>query len=239
MKPTQLITAGASILDQGEFEFYKTTSIGIKFKADTPRDVWLNVVEQLSNFHEGAIMALGLSSILLGDSLNFGEERFGEEFAQAIDGAREALGLSPSRVSNIMSLTKKFPQSRRREGLSIGHYDAVSGLEEKDADGLLDEAAAGEEIIVKGKKEKKPWSVAHLREVVADRFPKKRGGKKRSKAKAKESDMSDDEARDKAVEVLGWLKAHEEEIGGRWQPVLGDYFKLFRRVFQGRNKGKK
>lgn len=102
------MTKTLSILDQGKFDFYSVTETGIDFKPETPRADWLKVVESLCNMFEGTVLAKERTLMLLADSLNFGQDAFGEEYAQAIDDTKAALGLSPKTVANAQSIYKKI-----------------------------------------------------------------------------------------------------------------------------------
>lgn len=220
-KNNQLATTGY-ILEQGDFEFYKTTDKGMSFNKHTPRDAWLKVTQEIFHFFEGAIKVTQRSLWMLGDALDFGEEAYGEEYAQAIDNSRAAINLSVSRIKNVMRLSKQFPAARRRVELTIGHHDAVArrGLDEKQQDKLLQKAVA------------ESLSVAQLRDEVAEQVPSKSSAKKRSKAVKSEKDMTEKQAIGQANVVLSWCKAHEADLSGKWKGVLADFHKLYRRVFQ-------
>jgi hypothetical protein len=60
----------------------------------------------------------------IGDMVNWGEERFGERFAQGV----EALGLAPHTVVNYAWVARAVPVSRRRELLTFEHHAVVAPL---------------------------------------------------------------------------------------------------------------
>jgi hypothetical protein len=117
-----------SILTQGSFKFYTVTEHGIEFKPNTPRADWLEVMKRLCDMFEGAEMTKQRSLMLLADAANYGESEYGEEFAQAIEGMRQALGLTPKTVANAQSVYKRIEASRRRDGLTLGHYSVIAPL---------------------------------------------------------------------------------------------------------------
>jgi hypothetical protein len=64
-------------------------------------------------------------------------ESFPEEWQQEFKKLVDEAGIPSKTLSNYKTVARKFPPSRRREGLYFGHYDAVQGLETKEADRLL------------------------------------------------------------------------------------------------------
>lgn len=64
----------------------------------------------------------------------------------------EALGIDLKTLQNLGSLCKTFPLEERRLDLSLGHHQAVAGLEREVRRALLEQAA------------REGWSVAQLRE---------------------------------------------------------------------------
>lgn len=82
--------------------------------------------------------------------VEYGETHYGERFAQALD----ETGYSTQSLLNIMAVGRAFPEYRRREQLSFGHHDAVTGLTPEAQDAMLDAAEQG------------AWSVTRLRQEV-------------------------------------------------------------------------
>lgn len=64
----------------------------------------------------------------LGDWIIYGEETFGEKYAQAID----ATGLSYGYLRNIVSTCRRVPPSRRREGVHFSVHAEVAALEPRE-----------------------------------------------------------------------------------------------------------
>lgn len=106
--------------------FVTNTSVGLVFK-DTPTfEQW----EQILHFQ------LGLrdrSNWWIGDALNYGEAKYGEKYAQAI----EITGNELSTLTNNAYVCRAFEISRRRENLSFGHHAAAAGLPPQEADRIL------------------------------------------------------------------------------------------------------
>ena len=76
----------------------------------------------------------------IGDWLRFGERKYGETYAQAI----EATGYAEGTLKNAKYVAERFSEtSRRRDDLSFGHHQAVAALPPADADAVLAEAASG------------------------------------------------------------------------------------------------
>jgi hypothetical protein len=84
----------------------------------------------------------------IGDWWAAGSHRYGERARLAAEGifGREFGGLM-----NLASVSRAFPTSRRREGLSFSHHQEVAGLPPVQADRLLDRA------------EREGWSTRDLR----------------------------------------------------------------------------
>lgn len=165
------MTKPLSILDSGDFTQYTVTQHGITFKAGTSREFWLDAVSKLCAMYEGTELAKQRTLMLLADSLNFGQEAFGESFAQAIDDMRQHLGLTPKTIANAQSVYAKIPLSRRREGITLGHYSVLSAFEPEEQDRYLDQILSHR------------MTVSNLKEVVAEDHPKTaRGTNRKTKA---------------------------------------------------------
>lgn len=91
-------------------------------------------------------------SFIIGDLLNFGDARYGERYAQALD----ATGLSYSTLTNYASVMRKVAPSRRREGLRFGHHSEVAPLQPAQQIEWLDKAEAN------------GWTRAELRDAMLD-----------------------------------------------------------------------
>lgn len=111
-----------------EINSYVTVSaLGAEVSPDTPFEVWRAATE-------GWIEASESVQIIVGDLLNFGETKFGDDFAQVI-------GRSERTLQNWKSICHRVPMSRRREGLEISHLSAVKSLPPEDQEKWLEKAA--------------------------------------------------------------------------------------------------
>jgi hypothetical protein len=86
----------------------------------------------------------------LGDWLQYGSERYGETYAQAI----AETPFTYKHLANCKWVANRIDISRRRENLSWGHHAEVAGLTDQQQDDLLDDSIAHK------------WSVHRLREEV-------------------------------------------------------------------------
>lgn len=128
------------ILTVGKFEFYAVSEHGMSFVPETPRAEWLDAVKRLTHFYEGSTMARERCLMCLADALNFGELAFGEDYTQAVDGMRQALGLSPKTISNAKWAFGKIDVSLRKEGITLNHYNLIAALEPTEQARFIDEA---------------------------------------------------------------------------------------------------
>lgn len=149
-----------SIITAGTFEHYSVSEHGITFKADIPKKQWLEMVANLCALFEGAVLTREKALMMLADSLNAGEELFGEEFAQSISATREYLGLSPKTIANAQWTYKRIPPEKRRIGITLGHYSVVAALEEKEQEKYFDQILTHK------------MTIAVLKEIVAEEHPK-------------------------------------------------------------------
>lgn len=95
----------------------------------------------------------------VGDAVVFGENRFGEEHAQAL----EALGLEPKTAQNYAYVAANVEVSRRREDLTWSHHAEVARLgKQAQRDALARAASEG-------------WTVRQLRDYVAMTYPQSGG----------------------------------------------------------------
>jgi len=86
----------------------------------------------------------------IGDWINYGEHKWGERYAQAI----EDTGRSYQTLCNYVSVASRVPFYRRREKLSFGHHAEVAALDANEQEIFLIEA------------EMQGWSVRELRHAI-------------------------------------------------------------------------
>ena len=72
----------------------------------------------------------------IGDWLNFGEQMYGEEHAQAVD----SVGLSHETLRQYRRLCEQIPPERRRVGVAMSVHRLVAGLEPAEQTRWLDAA---------------------------------------------------------------------------------------------------
>jgi len=78
--------------------------------------------------------ANGAVHFWIGDWLNYGEQKYGETYAQAIDGTQ----YDYQTLSNDKWIASRVEVSRRRENLSFSHHSEVAELDPEEQDELLD-----------------------------------------------------------------------------------------------------
>ena len=95
----------------------KVSPVGLVIAGEINYDTWAAVGPVLGEYTRGVAWAIG-------DWLNFGEARWGEMYAQAID----TTGLSLGRLRNLKYLAGAVPYANRVAGLSLSHHEAVAPL---------------------------------------------------------------------------------------------------------------
>lgn len=195
-----VIEPGHSILDQGTFDWWETTERGIAFKTGTPRGVWLGAMQSATAMYEDSGRLHFRSLCILGDALNFGENEYGEEFAQAIDDTRTFMRLSMKTIQNASWIMAAIPATRRRETLTLSHHEVVAGLDDESEQDEFLKLAEDEGLSVSG-----------LKKAIAERHPKTKKGAARKSSKA---DLEAEEGLYYAAEKIEtWFAAYEAGDG--------------------------
>lgn len=102
-------------------------------KLSRPRELTWNQYERLGSF----LGQLGQAYCWwVGDFLLYGEDIFGEEFAQI----EASLPHSHHTMENYRSVAKHIPPERRRPGLSFGVHETVAYLEPAEREAWLNRA---------------------------------------------------------------------------------------------------
>lgn len=127
------------ILSKG-IEFSKT---GLTFKDTITFQEWLAAGNKLSTMNK-------YIHFWIGDWLNYGEQKYGEMYAQALDETSYVYGT----LRNDKWVSSRIPLSRRHDNLSWSHHYEVADLEPEDQDILLTKA------------EKQKLSVSKFRKLV-------------------------------------------------------------------------
>jgi len=100
-------------------DWMNVTTTGIQVTATPTFEQWEGETQSLIVVH-------GMSPIVIGDLLNYGESMWPEEYAQVIDAYTGMY--SPQTLANYKSVMKAVPHAVRQPGLKINHYDAVRAL---------------------------------------------------------------------------------------------------------------
>jgi hypothetical protein len=127
----------------------KVTPLSLTLPAKLSMQDWTHTLGLLGNMAQGV-------SFWIADALVYGEDAYGEIFAQSVD----LVGINPKTAMNLMAVGRAIPASRRREALTFGHHQAVAILEPKEQDRWLDLTERGDQL---PNGERKRWSVARLR----------------------------------------------------------------------------
>lgn len=110
---------------------YKPTQL--MFPPNLSFDDWQEVMGTLAHMHRSFRWWVG-------DALNYGEDRYGEKYAQWLD----STGLSYPSLADTLWVARQIEPSRRRENLSWSHHREIAGLDSKEQDELLKRAAREE-----------------------------------------------------------------------------------------------
>ncbi len=133
----------------------EVTSVSLALPSDLSFDEWSDYGGRLARVAEGVMWWLG-------DWWRFGDQRYGERAAQALDPN------IPYAFQTLMDagwVSSRIEASRRREVLSFSHHKEVAALDPADQDDLLDLA------------EKEAWTRDDLRQAVRRLKTAKRIGK--------------------------------------------------------------
>jgi len=117
------MTEENSIIPSGKGEITQTA---MTFTGNLEFEEWLQIGHQLKAMSQGLMFWIG-------DWLNYGENRYGENYAQAMD----VTGYSYRTVKQAKYIAHKFPAEERNDELTFTHYTAVAGEEPERAKELL------------------------------------------------------------------------------------------------------
>lgn len=101
----------------------------LKFRDDTPFEVWEAVFKRLKSAEQSV-------QWWIGDALRFGERRYGEMYAQAV----EETDYSYSALSGMAYVAGQVEVCRRRQNLSYSHHQEIAPLPPEDQERWLSEA---------------------------------------------------------------------------------------------------
>lgn len=108
------------------------TPTGLALPDDLSIEEWTDYGERLFAMERGVMWAIG-------DWWRFGEHRYGERAAQALNGH-----YSYGTFKNAAWVAGAIERSRRRDLLTFGHHQSVAALPTREQDYWLTEAEAGE-----------------------------------------------------------------------------------------------
>lgn len=98
-------------------------------QGDMPWEQWHSAVMELARMNRAG-------QFWLGDAILYGEARFGDMYAQAI----ELTGLDYATVANAIRTARAIPPDRRRESLTYSHHLIVAALPAPEQDEWLQKA---------------------------------------------------------------------------------------------------
>lgn len=102
---------------------------GLEIDENTPFEAYEEGVRFYGNIITDGLWALG-------DLFIFGERKYGEEWAQAL----EPLKYTEKTIKNASWVCNTFPYSRRHKALTFNHHAVVAALEPSQAESVLSEA---------------------------------------------------------------------------------------------------
>jgi len=115
---TWFATEGQAIVVQAQAEAYYTeTETGVAFEDTTPYDVWQRYLTRAFSEYDGLRWRVG-------DALVFGERKYGEMYAQALDDST----LSYSSLTSARYVAARVESCRRRQNLPWSWHADVAAL---------------------------------------------------------------------------------------------------------------
>jgi hypothetical protein len=155
----------STCLSVGEFPYWSTSLTGITIDPNIPREKWAELSSQVAFMFEATGIKHSQAAMMLGDLLNFGEDKFGEEYASIIDGTRKYMQASESSIKNWRWISKKIEPARRNINLFLGHHEAVASLPPKLQDEMLHIAEAENMSIIDLRKHMVKEGIKKIKEV--------------------------------------------------------------------------
>jgi N6-adenosine-specific RNA methylase IME4 len=109
------------------------SATGLTFTQDVTYDEWSAIGERLQFIGKAV-------QFWIGDWIRYGEHRFGEKYAQAV----EATGYEEKTLRNAVYVAEHVDLSRRRDNLGFSHHSEVASLKPAAQEALLDLAEENE-----------------------------------------------------------------------------------------------
>lgn len=141
----KLASAGTDSRELVPWQKVEMNAIGLRVKAPLSWDEWEGS-GKFFNFLENAI------GWVVGDWLNYGENKFGEKYAQAMEGDVR----SYQTLRNYAHVAGRVPYEVRRPELSFSHHAEVAVLEPAQQVDMLTQAVENQ------------WTVREIRKAVSD-----------------------------------------------------------------------
>jgi hypothetical protein len=107
----------------------KITAVSLTLPKHLTYDQWAAIGPRIARVKR-------FTSWAISDWLNYGEARYGETYAQAV----EATGFQPDYLAILKYVASRVDPSRRRESLPFGHHRLVASLEPEEQEKFLQEA---------------------------------------------------------------------------------------------------
>lgn len=107
------------------------TDVGLQFNHDIEYDQWLRLMATLQQLTTAFQFAIG-------DALNYGQKRYGEKYAQAMD----ATGCAYQSLANWSWVASHVPINNRVAGLSWTHHRLIAHIGTEQQKQLLESAKA-------------------------------------------------------------------------------------------------
>lgn len=107
------------------------TDVGLQFNHDIEYDQWLRLMATLQQLTTAFQFAIG-------DALNYGQKRYGEKYAQAMD----ATGCAYQSLANWSWVASHVPITNRVAGLSWTHHRLIAHIGTEQQKQLLESAKA-------------------------------------------------------------------------------------------------
>ncbi len=221
------LALSTDILKQGQFEWGIVSETGMVFKDETPELEWHRITQDICDLFEKSDKTHSQAAMMLGDALRFGEEKYGEKYADVIDATREymrARGIEQAK--NWQWVAGKIPPHIRRINLSFGHHELVAKLEQSEQEEFLKLA------------EEEALTVRELRGKIRERHPGKPRAEKVDTTSSKIKVTDSKSAKEAATQLSNWLTENEDKVSDKLKDVLEHIYKFYRRRWMsGHKKG--
>lgn len=220
MEEAGLVPDISGILKQGEFQWGIVSHTGIVLKDETPESEWKRITEQVALLFEATGKKHSQCAMMLGDLLRWGEERFGEKYADVIDATRDYMRVQVKTLENWQWIAGKIAPSRRRENLTLAHHEAVAKLPAEEQDEFLQLA------------DSEGMNVKELKEAIRERHP----SKPRASKKSVTTDDNEKSALAKLIDAANWIAAHPDEVTNDYKAPMETVHRAYRRKWQTGHK---